>query len=219
MGWGDGNIERTRECLPPLQVERKGVHVFPVLPTTPTPPGHVASAPVVVEAYQSQRYNMVTGEWSAPYMVHDGPEFTTKDWRQAHPADTPVRSLDSITLPDDKQWAWRDAWHVDFSKEVGTQIDEAGWEYRVELASFNLIASSRTRRDLDQARRRKWIRTRAPKPLPMDDPFRPLYVAWQIDVTPQGRLEATIRSTIQLTNNTGLPLEVRALCSAWPPTE
>ncbi|CAM9605202.1 unnamed protein product, partial [Scytosiphon promiscuus] len=219
VGWGDGDVKRRRESLPPLQVDRKGVRVFPLLPTTPTPSDHVASAPVVVEAYQSQRYNMVTGEWSAPYMRHDGPEFTTKDWRQANPSDDRERPLDSITLPDDKQWAWRDAWHVDFSKEVGTQIDEEGWEYRVELASFNLIASSRTRRDLDQARRRKWIRTRAPKPLPLNDAFRPLYIAWQIDVTPQGRLEATIRSTIQLTNSTGLPLEVRALCSAWPPTE
>ncbi|CAM9455743.1 unnamed protein product [Ectocarpus sp. 4 AP-2014] len=219
VAWDDPDMQRTREALPPLKVDRKGVHVFPLLPTTPMPSGYVASAPVVVEAFQSQRYNMMTGVWSAPYMSHDGPEFTTKDWRHGHPADGRERPLESIALPDERLWAWRDDWHVDFSKAVGTEIDEAGWEYRVEMASFNLIASSRTRRDLDQARRRKWIRTRAPKPLPMNDPFRPLHLAWQIDVTPQGRLEATIRSTVQLTNSTGLPLEVRALCSAWPATE
>lgn len=219
VGWADEDMQRTREELPPLKVDRAGVHVFPLLPTTPMPAGYVASAPVVVEVYQSQRYSMVSGEWSAPYMVHDGPEFSTKDWRHAHPTDNRESPLDSISLPDERNWSWRDSWHVDFSKKVGTEIDEAGWEYRVEFASFNLIASSRTRKDLDQARRRKWIRTRAPKPLPMNDPFRPLHLAWQIDVTPQGRLEATIRSTVQLTNSTGLPLEVRALCSAWPPTE
>ncbi|CAN0500942.1 unnamed protein product, partial [Laminaria digitata] len=86
-------------------------------------------------------------------------------------------------------WEWRDDWHVDFSKEVGKEIDAAGWEYAVEFGGFGLVTKSRTRRDLDQARRRKWIRTRAPKALPLDDPFRPLYLAWEVNVTPQGRLE------------------------------
>ena len=216
VGWAEEHMQSAREGLPPLQVDRTGVYVFPLLPNDSVPSGHVVSAPVVVEAYQSQRFNMVTRRWSAPYMLGDGPEFTSKDWRHAHSKDSQETPLDSITLPDEKQWEWRDDWHVDFSKEVGTQIDAAGWEYAVEFGAFNLIASSRTRKDLDQARRRKWIRTRAPKPLPMNDPFRPLYIAWEVDVTPQGRLEATIRSTIQLSNTTGLPLEVRALCSAWP---
>eukprot|EP00752_Nemacystus_decipiens_P006311 g5691.t1 len=216
VGWAEEDMQSAREGLPPLQVDRAGVNVFPLLPNDSVPSGHVVSAPVVVEAYQSQRFNMVTRRWSAPYMLGDGPEFTTIDWRHAHSKDSQETPLDSISLPDEKQWEWRDDWHVDFSKEVGKQIDAAGWEYAVDFGAFNLIASSRTRKDLDQARRRKWIRTRAPKPLPMDDPFRPLYVAWDVDVTPQGRLEATIRSTIQLSNDTGLPLEVRALCSAWP---
>ena len=219
VGWADEAMRRTREELPPLKVDGSGVQVFPLLPTTPMTAGYVASAPVVVEVFESQRYSMVSGEWSAPYMVHDGPQWSTKDWRHAHPSDSRERPLDSIALPDERQWSWRDSWHVDFSKEVGTEIDEEGWEYRVEFASFNIINSSRNRRAGDQCRRRRWIRTRAPKPLPMNDPFRPLYLAWQVDVTPQGRLEATIRSTIQVANSTGLALEVRALCSAWPPTE
>ena len=216
IGWGEEGMQSAREGLPPLQVDRTGVYVFPLLPSDSVPTGHVVSAPVVVEAYQSQRFNSITRKWSAPYMLGDGPEFTRRDWRHSASKDAKETPLDSITLPDENQWEWRDAWHVDFSKEVGTQIDAAGWEYAVEFGAFNLIASSRTRKDLDQARRRKWIRTRAPKPLPMDDPFRPLHLAWEVGVTPQGRLEATIRSTVQLTNSTGLPLEVRALCSAWP---
>ncbi len=216
IGWGEEGMKSAREGLPPLQVDRTGVYVFPLLPNDSVPTGHVVSAPVVEEVYQCQRFHNITRKWSAPFMLGDGPEFTRKDWRHSASKDAKETPLDSITLPDESQWEWRDAWHVDFSKEVGTQIDAAGWEYAVEFGAFNLIASSRTRKDLDQARRRKWIRTRAPKPLPMDDPFRPLHLTWEVGVTPQGRLEATIRSTVQLTNNTGLPLEVRALCSAWP---
>ncbi|CAM9874092.1 unnamed protein product, partial [Sphacelaria rigidula] len=71
-------------------------------------------------------------------------------------------------------------------------------------------------RELDGARRRKWVRTRAPKPLPLDDPFRKLYVTWEVTATPHGRLEVTLRSTVQVVNRTDLSLELRALCSAWP---
>lgn len=47
-------------------------------------------------------------------------------------------------------------------------------------------------RDLDQARRRKWIRTRAPRPLALDNPFRPLSLAWEVNATPQGRFEVRV---------------------------
>ena len=220
VGWGEEGMQSTREGLPPLQVDRAGVCVFPLLPKDSVPSGDVVSAPVVVEAYQSQRFHNITRRWSAPHMLGDGPEFTYKDWRHYHSTKhAQARPLDSISLPDEKRWEWRDAWHVDLSKEVGTQIDADGWEYALEFGAFNHTGNSRTRRDMDQVRRRKWIRTRAPKPLPMDDPFRPLYTAWEVGVAPQGRLEVTIRSTVQLTNLTGLPLEVRAMCSAWPRVE
>ena len=215
VGWGEEDMQSTREDLPPLQVDRAGVCVFPLKPKDSVPAGHVVSAPVVVEAYQNQRFHNIGRRWSKPHMLGDRPEFTYKDWRHCHSKHAQASPLDSITLPDDKHWEWRDAWHVDFSREVGTQIDADGWEYALEFGAFNHIGNSRTRRDMDQVRRRKWIRTRAPKPLPMDDPFRPLYLAWEVGVTPQGRLAATIRSTVQLTNSTGLPLEVRAVCSAW----
>lgn len=55
-------------------------------------------------------------------------------------------------------------------------------------------------RELDQARRRKWIRTRAPKPLPYDDPFRPLYLVWEVTATPQGHME--VRRSLRLGNMT-----------------
>ena len=216
VGWGEEGMQSTREGLPPLQVDRTGVSVLSLSPKDSVPPGRVASAPVVVEAYQSQRYHNISRRWSKPHLLGDGPEFTYKDWRHYLHKHAQSRPLDSITLPDEKHWEWRDAWHVDLSREVGTQIDADGWEYALEFGAFNHVASSRTRRDVDQVRRRRWIRTRAPKPLPMDDPFRPLHLAWEVGVTPEGPLEATIRSTVQLTNSTGLLLEVRAVCSAWP---
>ncbi|CAM9715643.1 unnamed protein product, partial [Sphacelaria rigidula] len=185
-------------------------------PVERIPSDHVVSAPVVVEAYQDQRFDILGRKWKTPFMPGDGPEFWSKDWSRGDTSEAPETPLDSIALPDNDKWEWRDNWHVDFSKEVGTQIDPSGWEYGVDFNKFNLTTSSRTHRDLDAARRRKWIRTRAPKPLPLDDPFRELYVAWEVTATPQGRLEATLRSTVQIVNDTDLALDLRALCSAWP---
>ncbi|KAG5176382.1 hypothetical protein JKP88DRAFT_265414 [Tribonema minus] len=95
------------------------------------------------------------------------------------------------------------------------QTDEEGWEYAIDFAHFGMVHRSRTNKDLDQARRRRWIRTRAPRPLPLNDPHRPLELVWEVGVTPQGGLLATARSTVQISNATRLPLEVAALCSAW----
>lgn len=47
-------------------------------PINPTPPGYVVSAPMVVEANESQRYDMLNRKWKAPYMPGDGPEFESK---------------------------------------------------------------------------------------------------------------------------------------------
>lgn len=45
-----------------------------------------------------------------------------------------------------QNWEWRDKWHVDFSKEVGQQIDPSGWEYAIDFMRFSLISKSRTHR-------------------------------------------------------------------------
>ncbi|CAM9406139.1 unnamed protein product, partial [Sphacelaria rigidula] len=45
-----------------------------------------------------------------------------------------------------QQWEWIDDWKVDFSKEVGNQIDASGWQYNVDFNSFKLTSTSRTRR-------------------------------------------------------------------------
>ena len=35
---------------------------------------------------------------------------------------------------------------MDFSKEVGKEIDASGWEYSVDFGGFGLVTKSRTRR-------------------------------------------------------------------------
>lgn len=37
----------------------------------------------------------------------------------------------------EQNWEWRDDWHVDFPKEVGTQLDSAGWEYAGDFDDFS----------------------------------------------------------------------------------
>lgn len=55
-----------------------------------------------------------------------------------------------------QKWEWRDNWHVDFSKEVGTQIDPSGWEYGVDFNKFNLTTSSRTHRYIFSLLPNRW---------------------------------------------------------------
>lgn len=47
-------------------------------PVEHIPSNHVVSAPVVVEAYQDQRFDMLGRKWKAPFMPGDGPEFWSK---------------------------------------------------------------------------------------------------------------------------------------------
>ncbi|CAM9261100.1 unnamed protein product, partial [Phaeothamnion confervicola] len=126
------------------------------------------------------------------------------------------RRPEDVNLPGGGGWEWRDDWHVDVSsKIIGREVDGDGWEYAMDFPEFNLVSKSRTYRDLDTVRRRCWIRTRAPKPLPLNSPHRPLYLVWQVDVTPQGRLQLRARSTVRFVNHTRLWLDAAALCSAW----
>lgn len=37
---------------------------------------------------------------------------------------------------------------MDFSKEVGKEIDSTGWEYSVEFSGFNMEKPSRTHRSV-----------------------------------------------------------------------
>ncbi|CAM9746353.1 unnamed protein product, partial [Discosporangium mesarthrocarpum] len=219
VGWdgeeGQGGLDSMREPLPDLLVDRTGVKVYSLVPLEAAPAGYVVSEPVLEESWQNQRFENFTRQWRVPYLLGDRPEFSNKHWsnRKNDAMDSRELRLEKFTLPDEK-WEWLDEWHVDMSREVGREIDSSGWEYAVDFSGFEMTANMRTHRDLDQARRRRWIRTRAPKPLPVDDPYRPLSVAWQVDVTPQGRLEVMLRSTIQVVNGTNLSIQLAANLSS-----
>lgn len=47
-------------------------------PVERIPSDHVVSAPVVVEAYQDQRFDILGRKWKTPFMPGDGPEFWSK---------------------------------------------------------------------------------------------------------------------------------------------
>jgi len=86
----------------------------------------------------------------------------------------------------------------------------------VYASSFKLMNSMhRKHRSLDMVRRRRWIRARAPKPLPLHDPVRPLIIVW--DVIPQrdGAKLIEIRSTVQIRNYLPYPICVALFNSAW----
>lgn len=44
-------------------------------------------------------------------------------------------------------------------------------------------------------RRRRWIRTRVPIPPELNDPCRPLFLAWTVDVQPDGRTHLSVETT------------------------
>lgn len=47
-------------------------------PVEQMPSAYVVSAPVVVDVYQDQRFDILTRKWKAPFMPLDGPEFWSK---------------------------------------------------------------------------------------------------------------------------------------------
>lgn len=49
-------------------------------PADHVPEGYVVSSPVVVEAFQDQRFKNITRKWRSPYLPGDGAEFWAKVW-------------------------------------------------------------------------------------------------------------------------------------------
>jgi hypothetical protein len=66
-------------------------------------------------------------------------------------------------------------------------------------------------------RRRRWVRTRIPRPPDLDDPGRPLFAAWTVDVQPSGETRLILESTVKLVNELNLDLDVRAFITPGDP--
>eukprot|EP01084_Bolivina_argentea_P267506 454090_1 len=217
--WWKGHLAENREPFQKLPMDKCGKFLYSLVSFDPPPAGHVYAFPVVEETWEYSQFNHFSCKWVPPDPA-ERPRWATRDYytRRAgeggRRAKGEERRKEDIKLPN-SQWEWLDDWHPDKSSiEVG-EIDEEGWEYAVGFNQFNVATKSRTKRDFDQARRRRWIRTRAPCPLPLEDPHRPLDLVLDVQVTPQGRLEVKASSTICIINETRWPLEVSCLCSAW----
>ncbi len=215
--WWKGHLAHSREPFQKLPINKRGKFLYSLVPLDPPPDGLVSAFPVVEETWEYSQFNNLSHRWVPPERS-ERPRWATRDCYTGTGGRGETkgeeRRREDIKLPSN-QWEWLDEWHPDKSRiEVG-EIDEEGWEYAVGFSRFNVATKSRTKRDFDQARRRRWIRTRAPRPLPLEDPHRPLDLVFDVQVTPQGRLEVQALSTICIVNETRWPLEVSCLCSAW----
>ncbi len=217
--WWKGHLAENREPFQKLPMNKCGKFLYSLVSFDPPPAGHVSAFPVVEETWEYSQFVNFSHRWVPPD-PSERPRWATRDYytrgtgEGGRRAKGEERRKEDIKLPS-SQWEWLDDWHPDKSSiEVG-EIDEEGWEYAVGFNQFNVATKSRTKRDFDQARRRRWIRTTAPCPLPLEDPHRPLDLVLDVQVTPQGRLEVKASSTICIINETRWPLEVSCLCSAW----
>ncbi len=211
--WWKGHLANSREPFQKLPMNKCGKFLYSLVPFDPPPVGHVSAFPVVEETWEYSQFNNFSQRWVTPDQL-ERPQWATRDYyRGGGRVKGEERRKQDIKLPN-HQWEWLDDWHPDKSRNEVGEIDEEGWEYAVGFNQFNTM-KSRTKRDFDQARRRRWVRTRAPRPLPLEDPHRPLDLVFDVQVTPQGRLEAKATSSICIINETTWKLEVSCLCSAW----
>jgi hypothetical protein len=81
----------------------------------------------------------------------------------------------------------------------------------VDWPGFALSRKKRTYRTGDGVRRRRWVRTRVPKPPDINDPNRPIFLVWEVNLQPDGRTHLGVSSTVRIKNLTPLPLDVQAL--------
>eukprot|EP00624_Nannochloropsis_granulata_P003224 evm.model.NODE_26333_length_6330_cov_16.381674.2 len=202
-------LGKERKPLQKLKTDVPGVFIYPLKPTVE--PKKAYSQAVVEETWENERSDCLTCRWRSPFLPADRDRWSDEQGKRE-------RKRENITLPS-PEWMWLDDWHVDMGLgEVGTEIDVEGWTYGVEFPGFTLNRIKRTHRDMDGVRRRRWIRTRVPLPPALDDPTRPLSVAWRVNLLPDGRTELSVETTVQLVNETDVALEVLAVIDpALPP--
>jgi hypothetical protein len=160
---------------------------------------------VVEEVYELQRYDPFRRTWKNPFLPTDPPHWTDVSLTRKRPRN-------EITPP--ARWTWQDDWHVDMSGRVGVDIDEEGWDYAVDFSGLDRKKKGK-QSSLDCARRRRWLRTRAPTPPDLDDPARPLSVVWDVQSLESGRKIIRIRSPVQVQNNLPFPVVVVLSHPTW----
>ena len=194
-----GEVGKHRQPLSHLKTDVPGTFIYPLKPVQEL--GKTYPQPVVEETWENERSDRVTSNWRSPFLPTDRERWSDEQGKRE-------RKREDITLPG-PEWRWQDEWHVDMGYGlVGKEIDGEGWTYGVEFPGFTLNRIKRTHREMDGVRRRRWIRTRVPLPPAMDDPTRPLAVAWTVNLGSDGRTELSVETTVRLVNESDVGLDI-----------
>ena len=177
---------------------------FPISNQATVPIAGRAIAPVTVDLYQYQRYNIVTQRWEAPWgQVGDPHEFADGLGKgKFHPS--------KITLPQNWMWVESD-WKIDLSGDVGKEIDIDGWEYASNFSFFTLNNKRRTKLPTDLVRRRRWIRTRVYKSdgeVSDNNLLLGANVVWDVVAKPDESKEIYVRTSKIVVNELPVALEI-----------
>lgn len=189
----------------PLNIRTcKAYHLRPALFGSDKVSGKVLgdSLSITEEIYENQRYDPMQSGWVAPFLYQDPHDWTSADGVRLEKSE--------ICLPTDQEWEWETDWAVDADAD-----EEEGWEYGLNFAAFSSNIHRHNLGTLDCVRRRRWVRTRVPKPAPLEDPTRPLTLFWEVATKANGSRSVFIRSGFQIANYTSFPITISLSSSAW----
>ena len=196
-----GKLDDERAPLLQLPVNISNPKAYYVRYIGKTGDGATLLEPIVEEVYENQRYDVMKMKWQKPW-----DKVGEAQWSNAagDPADPP----DKISLPSER-WEWLDSkWRVDMTGVIGEDCDENGWEYATAVKAFNMSRKRRSFKPMDCARRRKLIRSRIPKQSEEDMERRPFLVYWDVSVDKFGYRMITLRSGLQIVNETINPITI-----------
>ena len=168
--------------------------------------GQTSPEPVVESVYQYQRYWPIKG-WGDSCLLGDPPE-----WSDAAGSKDMPRS--SVELPE--AWEWVGDWKVDTSGQAQGQVDKDGWEYAVNFTDFTPTSRRRGEsRPMDYARRRKWVRTRAPQPTTERPYVQAMTMLWDVHLLDDGSKKIELRSCLQIDNQLPYAVKLQLTSRQW----
>ena len=200
-----GEQRRSLYHLPLYIKNPRAYHLKPISSDNNDSKVTAETVAIVEEIFENQRYDLLTLDWTQPYLFTDPSEWSTANCMSI--------DINEIKLPNEN-WEWQTDWAVDLNG-VGVEIDEEGWEYALDFSYFTSSSQRHTHQPLDCVRRRRWCRIRVPKPAPLDDPTRPLTVFWDVSTKASGSKSVLIRSPVQIANYLPFSIVIALSNSAW----
>jgi hypothetical protein len=216
--------EHVGERAPITQLPARALHtrVYHFLPANAGPTGPTAatskplhSEPITEEVYENQRYYPHRFAWGDPWAELSDPS----KWTDSAGKEVPDPSR--ITLPPNWQWVDK-GWKVDVGI-IGRETDSDGWFYNNVFSSFTASRSGRrSQQALDVVRRRRWVRTRAPKrvevaPTAQQEAVMSIPVFWAVKHKSNECTEIHITSGLEFHNDSPCELDVQMLEASGKP--